>query len=246
VAACNRTGLDPFTKQIYLIDLKGKKTVIVAIDGLRLVAQRSKDYDGLEGPWFCGPDEVWKEVWTGKEKPIACKVVAYRKGSRVGFTSTRYWAETGKTSGNWATMPLHMFAKCTEASALRMAFPLETSGLYIAEEITVDAVDRPTQGERVQAIKLQDAEVVDDLPTDPEEMERLKAASDAWHREVESAIELAETAEQLTAIAKDETWKVDETIYEYKGYLRDKTTARADALGLPRKPKASDLYKKES
>jgi len=36
---------------------------------------------------------------------------------------------------NWSKMPETMFSKCTEAAAIRKAFPNETQGSYVPEEI---------------------------------------------------------------------------------------------------------------
>ncbi|MFZ9350178.1 MAG: recombinase RecT, partial [Candidatus Fonsibacter ubiquis] len=44
--ACQRTGLDPFSKQIYPIKRGGKMTIQAGIDGLRAIAERTGELDG--------------------------------------------------------------------------------------------------------------------------------------------------------------------------------------------------------
>lgn len=55
LAVCRRTGLDPFAKQIYAMEAGGKWSIVVGVDGFRIIAQRSKGYAGQIGPqWATG------------------------------------------------------------------------------------------------------------------------------------------------------------------------------------------------
>lgn len=137
---CQRTGLDPFARQIYMINRGAKYTIQASIDGLRIVAQRSGNYGGQTAPMWCGEDGEWKEVWTSKEPPIAAKIGVYYKDSlnpTWGIAKFESYAVyyNGKLSNLWAKMPDLMIAKCAEALALRKAFPNDLSGIYTDDEM---------------------------------------------------------------------------------------------------------------
>lgn len=138
-----RTGLDPFAKQIYMIERKGKQTIQTGIDGFRLIARRTidrtKEGFGYRPTLWCGRDGQWRDVWLDSEPPAAAKVVVVRGGQEFDaialFDSYAGKKYDGNLNAMWSTQGAHMIAKCAEALALRKAFPQDLSGLYTSDEM---------------------------------------------------------------------------------------------------------------
>jgi hypothetical protein len=113
----------------------------VGISGLQLIAERTGKFQGCEGPWWCGKDGKWVEIWLADELPAAAMVKVHKDGYKVPTAGKVLWKEfaqtnkDGKLSGLWGKMPVNQLGKCAKAQALREAFPQELSGFYIPEEI---------------------------------------------------------------------------------------------------------------
>lgn len=170
-----RTGLDPFARQIYMIERYTKdgpkQTIQTGIDGFRLVAQRTAERTGealgYEDTLWCGDDGVWRDVWVSPNPPTAAKVTVLRGSSR--FPSVALMTEYAQTKRDgtytqmWATKGALMLAKCAEAGALRKAFPQDLSGIYTADEMQQarNVAEQPEQ--RVTAAAFMPAAPVADV-----------------------------------------------------------------------------------
>lgn len=138
--ACKRTGLDPFSRQIYSIKYGSSRTIQTSIDGFRSIASRNPDYAGQTTTLFCGKDGVWTEIWTSSDYPFAAKVGVYRKGFIEPTYAIAKWNSYAQyysknLSDMWKKFPELMLGKCAEALALRKAFPNDLSGLYTTDEM---------------------------------------------------------------------------------------------------------------
>jgi phage recombination protein Bet len=139
--ACQRTGLDPFMRQIYAVkrwDSAIKKetiTIQTGIDGYRLIAERTGKYSPGREPTF-----------TYGENGNLISATAYVKKQTADGTwhevaATAFYDEycqktkDGKPTRFWQQMAHTMLAKCAEALALRKAFPGDLSGIYTKEEM---------------------------------------------------------------------------------------------------------------
>jgi len=150
LSICHEYQLTPLKRQIHFSlrnkrvgdnQFKKEMTYLVTVDGLRGIAERSDKYQGQVGPFWCGDDGIWSDVWLKKGYPLAAKVGVNKAGFREPlFAVAKFEEYSQKGKDNkpmqmWAKMPDLMVAKCAEALALRRAFPDETGGLYTVEEM---------------------------------------------------------------------------------------------------------------
>lgn len=154
-----RTGLDPFARQIHFIQRQGKWTIQTAIDGYRLIARRSADHahETLsigESQW-CSQDGQWADVWLSDSPPAAARVTVLRDGQP--FPAIALWREYVQTKSNgevtamWRQRPAGQLAKCAEALALRKAFPQDLSGIYTDDEMASAHRDAPATNQPVRS-----------------------------------------------------------------------------------------------
>lgn len=197
LAQSKRTGLDPFSKQIYMIgrrqkdsntgQFETKQTIQVGIDGLRAiahrVAQQCHEAFSMSDTLWADNSGTWHDVWLAPMPPAAAKVSVKRGGgvfSAVALFKEYAPTYNGKLSGMWASKPALMIAKCAEALALRKAFPTDMSGIYTDDEMEnvkdYSEPVEPTQNKTVdstktvgpkQKVEIIEAEVVNEPQSNP-------------------------------------------------------------------------------
>lgn len=130
--------LNPLLKQIHFVKRYDSTKACevwstqVGIDGFRAIAERTGKYDGQDEP-------EW--VYDQKGALKACKVRVFRKDISRAFVGVAFFSEyaqfkrDGTLVAMWLRGPHFMLAKCAEALAHRKAFPEDTAGLYIPEEL---------------------------------------------------------------------------------------------------------------
>ena len=145
-----RSGLDPFSRQIYLIERRANvngewKTTRqpqTGIDGLRLIADRTDRYAPGRQPSYTYDA-------AGGLVTATAYVKKFVRGEWHEIAATAHYDEyvqrkkDGQPNQMWAEKPHIMLTKCAEALALRRAFPAEMSGLYTADEIRSGADELP-------------------------------------------------------------------------------------------------------
>jgi phage recombination protein Bet len=164
LAVCQKTKLDPFARQIYLVGRWSKKhkreiyTPQTSIDGFRVIAERTGHYAGQTTPQWCGPDGQWRDVWLENDPPAAARIGVWRTNFREPLYAVALWDEYAQEITNpatkkkelspfWKKMGAHMLSKVAESLALRKAFPQDLSGLYTTDEYPTDYTETDTAPE---------------------------------------------------------------------------------------------------
>ena len=148
---CRARGLDVLKRPVHIIQVQVaggmREVVIPGIYELRTTAMRTGLYMGASRPEY-GPTQKW----SGIEAPEWCEITVYRwvpaARVRAEFHARVYFREVCKPNARWKAAPIQMLTKCTEAAALRAAFPDTLGGIMSAEEMsgaTIDADVAETQ-----------------------------------------------------------------------------------------------------
>lgn len=141
ISYCKAAGLDPMQKPCHIVPIydgkiKAMRDVVMPGIGLyRTQAARSGQYAGVTEPEF-GDDVTENLGGVTVTYPKWCKVIVKRlmaNGAIVEFSAKEFWKENYAVKGGqeksiapnamWLKRPYAQLAKCSEAQALRKAFP---------------------------------------------------------------------------------------------------------------------------
>lgn len=205
---CQKTGLDPFSRQIYMIMRRekvgdqwvAKQTIQVGIDGFRVIRDRIAARTGAtieyeDTIWYDG-DGGEHAVWLSDAAPAACRVTVLKNGRRFPAVvrTASYMAtnrETGKPVSQWRTQADHMIEKCAEAFALRRAFPHDLGGVYLEDEMPpAQEAARPQRVTAAEVISrgVPEPEPPAEEPQEPAQPKAPKPASEAAMRRMSDLI----------------------------------------------------------
>ena len=258
-----RRNLDIEARQIYFVpykDSQGHRSVIpqTSIDGLRLIAARTKSYGGQVNPKLTvrlkdgskqvidheeyDPSEI-KELISAtisiinKDFPQPQKATALLKSYARTYNN--------KLQGLWESKTDVMLLKCAESLALRKAFPQDLGGIYSNEEMDqakndIEAVNvsfsaiETTQQPTLEPVSLPDGN------SDPIEHETAEAPvidvlkEDQVTAQVEPAPVTSQTKTEVITEIESEQF-INETWGKFTGYCAEKIGDSASAIELVKK-----------
>lgn len=259
-----RRNLDIEARQIYFVpykDSQGHRSVIpqTSIDGLRLIAARTKSYGGQVNPKLTvrlkdgskqvidheeyDPSEI-KELISAtisiinKDFPQPQKATALLKSYARTYNN--------KLQGLWESKTDVMLLKCAESLALRKAFPQDLGGIYSNEEMDqakndIEAVNvsfsaiETTQQPTLEPVSLPDGN------SDPIEHETAEAPVIDVLKEdvqvtaqVEPAPVTSQTKTEVITEIESEQF-INETWGKFTGYCAEKIGDSASAIELVKK-----------
>lgn len=196
---CRHAQVSPFLRHIHVWKQGGKLQFQISIDGMRAIGMRTGKFRGRLGPFWCGADGEWRDVWLHDADPVAAKVGILWDGLDQPVWGICRIAAYKKRQGAgplWNNMPDVMGAKVAEAVAWRVVSPVDMAGLYVGGELA----DEPA--------------MVSQYAT-PEQMGRIKHACELLNVAIPAD-------EQLADLTYDEA---DEIIAQYRRQWQERQRA---------------------
>jgi phage recombination protein Bet len=217
---CRVNGIDPMLKPVHIVPTNVKvgedkweyrDVLMPGIADYRIKAARSGEYGGKTEPEF-GPERHYQLSGTKVTAPEWCKVTVSRivQGHARAFTAIERWLEnyapasrkTEAPNTMWRKRAYGQLAKCTEAQALRMAFPEFSPGVT-AEEMEGKSYGvgpviehEPAPSRPAAEASMARERINAEVPIDPPAPKRTIRA---WLDEIEKEFSNAATEDQANA-----------------------------------------------
>lgn len=132
VQVARHLDLDPFAGEVAGVLYGTTLSVQVTVEGLLTLAERTGVFAGADGPYWCGQDGAWRDVWLASELPLAAKAIVYRTDRPRPSVGVVLMAEQKKMGGTvWNNAPVHMLGVAALRLALRRSGQRELSRLGI-------------------------------------------------------------------------------------------------------------------
>jgi phage recombination protein Bet len=188
---CKARRLDPLTKAIHIVPMKGNDVIMAGIQLYRIQAARSGDMAGTSPPKF-GPEITAQLGSISITYPDWCEITVTKLiGDRlVDYTAREYFLENYATkfkeetpNSMWAKRPRGQLLKCAESQALRKGWP------EIATEPTYEEMVGKTERD-ITPKKTSLAQQL--MAPEPENM--------AWFDDIIEKISKVTKTDQLTAL----------------------------------------------
>jgi hypothetical protein len=146
---CRSRGINPFSNHVYHKkqwnddSRQPEILLLLKLDGFRSAADDTGLFRGTLGPYWCGEDGRWSDVWLSSEFPYAARVGVKREGFPEPIWRTAKWSEFAQYTDDactvlvdhWYRMPAHMLGVRAEVIAFRAAFPEKLGGVYLPDEL---------------------------------------------------------------------------------------------------------------
>ena len=140
---CKGRELNPWTGDCFMIGFDSQSgpnfEVITAYQALLKRAERSANFDGLEGGIVVKTGDTMENrkgcLLMEGEVLVGGWAKAYRRDRRIPHESVVAFSVYDSGRSRWKVDPAGMIQKCAKAAALREAFPNQVGGLYLQEEM---------------------------------------------------------------------------------------------------------------
>ena len=157
LSLCSKYDLDPFAREIWFLQMKGRNVITTSRDGYLKIANRNPHYKGMasdvvyQGDKFLKTREGVQHSYgiTNRGKPIGAYAYVMRDDRTIDTYFFAPMSDYNKSSGVWQQYPHAMILKVAEAMALKRAFSI--SGLVTEEEIGTAELQKPQAQPQLQA-----------------------------------------------------------------------------------------------
>src|ERR1700685_3537833 len=203
------TGLNPFTRDIWLIkyDEKSPAQIFIARDGYRKSISRNPQYDCHHVDAVYSNDKFRYDLNIGKVDHqsnfkdrgnlVGAFCLVFMKNRSKPFYVFCEISEYNKKRSTWNDIPATMIKKVAEAQCLRMACPEIFSGSYSEDESNVFEVvqEKKDPKNHLKQLIQQKSTVIE--PIEPHHIETGEILITVSVEEVEAMINNAKTLENL-------------------------------------------------